>query len=54
MLSELDQVDVVVGGGNSAPRGTLMLTGPVLSGELVLLPILDAFLDATPAVSARL
>jgi DNA-binding transcriptional LysR family regulator len=54
VLSELDQVDVVVGGGNSAPRGTLMLTGPVLSGELVLLPILDAFLDATPAVSARL
>ena len=54
VLSELDQVDVMVGGGKSAPRGTLTLTGPVLSGELVLQPILDAFLDATPTVSARL
>jgi DNA-binding transcriptional LysR family regulator len=54
VLSELEQVDVMVGGGRSAPRGTLTLTGPVLSGELVLQPILDAFLDATPTVSARL
>ncbi len=54
VLSELDQVDVMVGGDKSAPRGTLTITGPVLSGELVLQPILDAFLDATPAVSARL
>jgi DNA-binding transcriptional LysR family regulator len=54
VLSELDQADVMVGGGTSAPHGTLTLTGPVLSGELVLQPILDAFLDATPAVSARL
>ena len=38
----------------SAPRGTLTLTAPVLSGEMVLRPILDAFLDAYPTVSARL
>ena len=38
----------------SAPRGMLTLTAPVLSGEMVLRPILDAFLDACPTVSARL
>ena len=54
VLSELEGIDVSVGGGQSAPRGTLTLTAPVLSGELVLRPILDAFLDATPTVSARL
>ncbi len=54
VLTELEEIDVSVGGGQSAPRGTLTLTAPVLSGELVLRPILDAFLDATPTVSARL
>jgi DNA-binding transcriptional LysR family regulator len=53
VLSELDQADVMVA-GKSGPHGTLTVTGPVLSGELVLQPVLDAFLDATPAVSARL
>jgi DNA-binding transcriptional LysR family regulator len=37
-----------------APCGTLTLTAPLVSGEEVLRPILDAFLDAYPAVSARL
>ena len=37
-----------------APRGTLALTAPVISGEMVLRPVLDAFLDAYPTVSARL
>jgi DNA-binding transcriptional LysR family regulator len=41
-------------GERSAPRGTLTLTAPVTSGERVLRPILDAFLDAYPTVSARL
>jgi DNA-binding transcriptional LysR family regulator len=54
VLTDLEEIDVSVGGGQSAPRGTLTLTAPVLSGELVLRPILDAFLDATPTVSARL
>src|ERR1700749_2457602 len=35
VLSELEQVDVLVSGGKSAPRGPLTVTGPVLSGELV-------------------
>ena len=32
----------------------LALTAPSISGELVLGPVLDAFLDAYPTVSARL
>ena len=44
----------MAGGEQSAPRGTLTLSAPVISGEMVLRPILDAFLDAYPTVSARL
>ena len=53
MLTELREADVVAASERSAPRGTLTLTAPVLSGEEVLRPILDGFLDAYPAVSAR-
>ena len=54
VLAELDEADIVAGGDRVAPRGTLSLTAPVVSGELVLGPVLDAFLDAFPTVSARL
>jgi DNA-binding transcriptional LysR family regulator len=53
VLTELEEADVIAAGERSAPRGTLTLTAPVLSGEMVLRPILDAFLDAYPTVSAR-
>lgn len=45
---------MVAAGERSAPRGTLTVTAPELPGEAVLRPILDAFMDAFPAVSARL
>lgn len=54
ILSDLEEADIAAAGERSAPRGTLTLTAPVLSGEIVLRPILDAFMDAHPAVSARL
>jgi DNA-binding transcriptional LysR family regulator len=54
VLAELEEADTIAAGDRSAPRGTLTLTAPVLSGEMVLRPILDAFLDACPTVSARL
>ncbi len=54
VLTELEEADIIAGGERSAPRGTLTLTAPVLSGEMVLRPVLDAFLDAYPTVSARL
>ena len=54
VLTELEEADMVAGGERAAPRGTLAITAPVVSGEMVLQPILDAFLDAYPTVSARL
>lgn len=53
VLTDLEQAEITVAGERSAPRGILTLTAPVLSGEMMLQPILDAFLDAYPAVSAR-
>src|SRR5712672_2078419 len=52
VLTELEEADILAGGERAAPRGTLSLTAPSISGELVLGPVLDAFLDAYPTVSA--
>ena len=41
-------------GGRHQTLTTLTLAAPVLPGEAVLRPILDAFMEAYPAVSARL
>src|SRR4029077_2699411 len=54
VLTDLEEADLIVVDGRSAPRGVLSLTAPVLSGEEVLRPILDAFIHCYPAVSARL
>jgi len=54
VLTDLEEADIAAAGERSAPRGILSLTAPVLSGEEVLRPILDAFTDTYPAVSARL
>ncbi len=54
VLTELEEADGMAAGPRAAPRGLLTITAPVVSGEIVLRPILDAFLDAYPTVSARL
>jgi DNA-binding transcriptional LysR family regulator len=54
MLTDLEEADILAAGERSAPRGTLTLTAPLVSGEEALRPILDAFLDAHRTVSARL
>jgi len=54
VLTDLEEADMLAAGERAAPRGLLTLTAPLISGEDVLRPILDAFLDAYPAVSARL
>src|SRR3954463_9566656 len=50
-LHALGGEDILAGRERAAPRGTLSLTAPSISGELVLGPVLDAFLDAYPTVS---
>lgn len=54
ILAELEEADLIAGGERSAPRGLLTLTAPPVSGEEILRPILDEFLDTHPLVSARL
>ena len=54
VLTELEEADVIAAGDRAVPSGTLTLTAPEFSGEMILRPILEAFLDAHPTVSARL
>ncbi len=54
ILIDLEEADMSALGERSAPRGTLTLTAPPISGEEILRPIIDAFLDAYPAVSVNL
>ena len=54
ILTDLEEADMLAAGERSAPRGTLTITAPVVGGEEIMRPILDAFLDAHPAVSAKL
>ncbi|MEW6642638.1 MAG: LysR family transcriptional regulator [Pseudomonadota bacterium] len=54
VLTELEEADLLAGDERAAPRGTLTLTAPVITGEDVMRPVLDAFMDEHPAVSVRL
>src|ERR1700722_4344562 len=54
VLTDLEEAEMVAAGERSAPRGTLTLTAPEVPGEAVLRPILDAFMEVFPEVSARL
>lgn len=54
VLIELEEADMLAAGAGAAPRGLLTLTAPVVSGVRILRPILDAFLDAQPAVKINL
>ena len=54
VLTDLEEADIIAASERSAPRGNLTLAAPVLSGEEVLRPILDAFMDVYPDVTARL
>lgn len=54
VLTDLREVESLAADERSAPRGTLSLAAPVCIGEDVLRPILDAFLDAYPTISAKL
>lgn len=54
VLFNLHEAEMVAAGEQTAPRGTLTITSPPIGGEEVLRPIVDAFLDAFPAVSVNL
>src|SRR5262245_11838575 len=52
--TDLEDADMLAGGECAAPGGGSNVCGPIVSGARVLRPILDAYLDAYPAVTARL
>jgi DNA-binding transcriptional LysR family regulator len=54
ILTELEEAEISAGSERAAPRGTLTITAPIVVGEDVLRPVLDAFMTEYPAVSVRL
>jgi DNA-binding transcriptional LysR family regulator len=54
VLIELEEADLGVAGEHAAPRGMLTVTAPPISGEEILRPVIDAYLDAFPGVSVNL
>lgn len=54
ILADLEEADLSAAGERGAPRGTLTLTAPPISGEEILRPIIDAYLDTYPTVSVNL
>jgi len=54
VLAELEEADFSAAGETAAPRGTLTITAPPISGEEILHPVIDAFLAAYPDVSVNL
>ncbi len=54
ILAELEEAEALAGGEHTVPRGMLSISAPPISGDDVLGPILDDFLDAYPMVSVRL
>ncbi|WP_233842533.1 LysR family transcriptional regulator [Dyella sp. 2HG41-7] len=54
LLMDLEEADRQAAGERSVPRGTLTITAPVVAGVELLRPIVDAFMEEHPTVSARL
>jgi DNA-binding transcriptional LysR family regulator len=54
VLSDLAEIEQAAAGQGAAPRGELAVTAPILFGRLHVLPVLTAFLDEFPDVTARM
>jgi DNA-binding transcriptional LysR family regulator len=54
VLVDLEEAELSVAGERTAPRGTVTISAPPISGEEILRPIVDAYLEAYPAVSVNL
>src|SRR5512143_3666910 len=54
VLDELDAAGRSLAGEHAEPRGELALTAPVVFGRLHVLPVVTAFLNAYPHVTARM
>ncbi|OHV82589.1 LysR family transcriptional regulator [Rhizobium sp. LCM 4573] len=54
VLTDLEEADLLAAGETKAPRGTLTVTAPLISGVSIVRPILDAYLGEHPDVNAKL
>ena len=54
VLNDLEEADMSAAGERTVPQGTLTVTSPPISGEEILRPIINAYLDTFPAVSVNL
>lgn len=54
ILREVDDAERIASGEFAAPRGELVITAPVLFGQLHVLPIVTKFLAAYPDITVRL
>ncbi|WP_338021888.1 LysR substrate-binding domain-containing protein [Aquabacter cavernae] len=54
ILREIDHAERVASGEFEAPRGELVITAPILFGQLHVLPIVTEFLATYPEISVRL
>lgn len=53
ILGDIAEAEAAAAGHYSEPSGTLALTAPILFGQLYVLPIVTAYLDAYPGMHAR-
>lgn len=53
ILADMAEAEALAAGAHTSPTGVLTVTSPVLFGQMYVLPILTAFLDAHPAVRGR-
>ena len=54
VLTELEEADLSAAGERAAPRGILTVTAPPIGGEEILRPVVDAYIEAYPAVSVHM
>lgn len=54
ILAEVEEAEAAAAGQHAMPRGQIAITAPVMFGRLHVAPLLLAFLDCFPQVSARL
>ena len=54
VLADLAEIEQAAAGQGAAPRGELAITAPILFGRLHVLPVVTAFLQEFPDVTARL
>jgi DNA-binding transcriptional LysR family regulator len=54
ILDDVEGAELAVAGEYDAPRGELAITAPIVFGRLHVLPVVNDFLGANPAVDVRL